>query len=373
MHTALTDLAQDGLLGDAELLLFYGFRKPASGDLDIGIIHGHSTKNRVNVGGSHAELQANYGDAWGLFADTVIPRPVITSNSVIPRNESGVPVFPSVDLNAITPADTRFLLEEYWSHIWAFAWGAADSPPIPWEEIASNPSVYYDTVKFRLPLGLAPPQTPNTLHTTIWGEFLVRTSSLLEDSPFVFYPKVLSTSTGSTPNTGSESIPRPTEMDTDDQPNIPNADAEQALLNGEKALSDAEKGLSGKEGSAPRQNGGDNGNTAGSSSSEDDQNGAHKKSGRKRANAESKDTENRPPAAKRAKRSKNTPHPGPSANSNPEPAHEMGPRRSSRRSSAKISPPATVAKKGHVKRRIVGWVESDEEEGAFEKERDASK
>ncbi|KAJ7670130.1 hypothetical protein DFH06DRAFT_1321141 [Mycena polygramma] len=50
----------------------------------------------------------------------------------------------------------------------------------------------------------------------------------------------------------------------------------------------------------------------------------------------------------------------------------MGPRRSSRRSSAKISPQATVTKKGHVKRRTVGWVDSDEEEGAFETERDAS-
>jgi hypothetical protein len=37
MHSALTDLAQGGLLGDAELLLFYAFRKPASGDLDIGM------------------------------------------------------------------------------------------------------------------------------------------------------------------------------------------------------------------------------------------------------------------------------------------------------------------------------------------------
>jgi hypothetical protein len=37
MHQALTDLAQAGLIGDAELLLFYGFRKPASGELDIGM------------------------------------------------------------------------------------------------------------------------------------------------------------------------------------------------------------------------------------------------------------------------------------------------------------------------------------------------
>jgi hypothetical protein len=37
MHYALSELAKGRLLGNAELLLFYGFRKPGSGDLDIGM------------------------------------------------------------------------------------------------------------------------------------------------------------------------------------------------------------------------------------------------------------------------------------------------------------------------------------------------
>jgi hypothetical protein len=44
-------------------------------------------------------------------------------------------------------------------------------------------------IKFPLPLTLVPPQTLNTLHTTIWAEHLVRTSSLFEDTPFVFHCK----------------------------------------------------------------------------------------------------------------------------------------------------------------------------------------
>ncbi|KAJ6582632.1 hypothetical protein DFH09DRAFT_1309580 [Mycena vulgaris] len=169
MHAALTDLSQGGLLGDAELLLFYGFRNPTSGDLDIG---------------THSEMQANYGNPWAAFAESVIPRPIVEETSVIPRNAFGVPVFPSIDLNIVTPADTRVLLTEYWAHLWD-----SNYPPIPWAAIANNPSGYYDTMRFNLPLSLIAPQTLNTLHTTVWAEYFVRTSSLFEDSPFTFYPR----------------------------------------------------------------------------------------------------------------------------------------------------------------------------------------
>ncbi|KAJ7874498.1 hypothetical protein B0H14DRAFT_2569183 [Mycena olivaceomarginata] len=157
MHQALTDLAQ------------------------VYFVEGHSVHNRINFGGSRAEFQTNYGDLWGMFADAVIPRPLVTEDSVIPRNAFGVPVFPGIDLNIVTPADT---LQS--AHVWA---PVTDYPPIPWEDLACNPSAYYDTVKFSLPLKLALPQTLNTLHTKIWAEHLIRTSSAFADTPFVFCSK----------------------------------------------------------------------------------------------------------------------------------------------------------------------------------------
>ncbi|KAJ7721361.1 hypothetical protein B0H16DRAFT_1473889 [Mycena metata] len=191
MHLALKDLTQGGQLGDAEMLLFYAFRKPVSGDLDIGTIHAHSVHNRTNFGGTRAELQTNHGDAWAIFADTVIPRPIVSTTSVIPRNSSGIPVFPSVDLNDLTPADTRVLLTEYWMHVWAYSCNPdSEFPQIPWGEIAAKPSVYYDTTKFTLPYALTAPAKLNTVETTVWAEYLVRTSSMFEETPFVFYPKV---------------------------------------------------------------------------------------------------------------------------------------------------------------------------------------
>ena len=36
MTLALRDLCQGKVLGDAEMLLFYGFREPSTGDLSIG-------------------------------------------------------------------------------------------------------------------------------------------------------------------------------------------------------------------------------------------------------------------------------------------------------------------------------------------------
>lgn len=72
----------------------------------------------------------------------------------------------------------------------AHSWSPdSNYPPIPWAAIANNPSGYYDTMRFNLPLPLIAPETLNTLHTTVWAEYFVRTSSLFEDSPFVFFPK----------------------------------------------------------------------------------------------------------------------------------------------------------------------------------------
>ncbi|KAJ7830536.1 hypothetical protein B0H13DRAFT_2371953 [Mycena leptocephala] len=69
---ALRELCRK-LLGDAEMVLFYAFREPAGGDLRAGMIHGHSVHNQVHFGGSHEELELQYGQAWSDFAKRVIP------------------------------------------------------------------------------------------------------------------------------------------------------------------------------------------------------------------------------------------------------------------------------------------------------------
>ncbi|KAJ7606762.1 hypothetical protein DFH06DRAFT_1149846 [Mycena polygramma] len=131
---ALRDLCQGKMLGDAEMLLFYGFREPAGGDLMTGTVHGHSVHNQVHFGGSRDELELHYGQPWSDFAERVIPRPA-TVNPFIPRNTDGRPVFPSIDVNSIAIGDMRMLLSDYFDQCWAHE--HSNDTTLPWEEIVT--------------------------------------------------------------------------------------------------------------------------------------------------------------------------------------------------------------------------------------------
>ncbi|KAJ6603851.1 hypothetical protein B0H10DRAFT_1957656 [Mycena sp. CBHHK59/15] len=63
-----------------------------------------------------ADYFQNRGRRGGIYV--LSKGPIVEESSVIPRNAFGVPVFPSIDLNIVTPVDTRVLLTEYWSHLW---------------------------------------------------------------------------------------------------------------------------------------------------------------------------------------------------------------------------------------------------------------
>ncbi|KAJ6546162.1 hypothetical protein B0H10DRAFT_1969716 [Mycena sp. CBHHK59/15] len=127
IHQALRGLCQSGIVGDAEMLLFYAFHEPETGDLKAGTradlaesIHGHSTHNKNNFDGD--ELEQTYGVPWAKFADGVIPRPVVEvpgSISIIMTSD-GVVIFPSIDLDTILPSSLRHLLQEYLSSVGKF-------------------------------------------------------------------------------------------------------------------------------------------------------------------------------------------------------------------------------------------------------------
>ncbi|KAJ7251019.1 hypothetical protein C8J57DRAFT_1666893 [Mycena rebaudengoi] len=196
MHAALSALCRNGILGNAELLMFYGFRSPTNGDLLTGTIHGHSSHNRINFGGDRSELQAKYGVPWITFAENVLPRPSIrTPISIIPRSPTGIPIFPCVDLNAATPSGTRQLLTEYFTELWdtkfpvAHMWGGADSeyPSIPWQKISTDPTMFYDVTQFSFPVKIQDPEKMSNVETVILSEYLMHNSSVLTVNPFRFW------------------------------------------------------------------------------------------------------------------------------------------------------------------------------------------
>ncbi|KAJ7825784.1 hypothetical protein B0H13DRAFT_2374799 [Mycena leptocephala] len=167
IHQALRGLCQSGIIGDAEILLFYAFREPEVGDLKAGTIHGHSKHNKTHFGGD--ELELTYGVPWAKFADNVIPRPMVCDSPYpITVTEDGV-VFPSIELDQIPPATLRHLLEEFkcWRVPCSLQGGT-----IPWDQIVLNPANFYDTEKFSFPFALKEPQTFTTFDTLAIAEFL---------------------------------------------------------------------------------------------------------------------------------------------------------------------------------------------------------
>ncbi|KAK7006977.1 hypothetical protein R3P38DRAFT_2728184, partial [Favolaschia claudopus] len=183
MHTALATLCQCGLLGDAELLLFYGWRD-LKGDISTGALHGHSAHNKTNFGGTDGELLRQYGLAWYKFAEDVIPGPAKPTNVniVLSQNPDGVPLFPSIDFGAVGLTDIRYLLSEYFDAVWVKSTGLTTT--IPWDEIGKTPSRYYHTVSFSFPAPLLPPNELTNVHVLLVAEYLSELSS--RSTPFVF-------------------------------------------------------------------------------------------------------------------------------------------------------------------------------------------
>ncbi|KAJ7251700.1 hypothetical protein C8J57DRAFT_1238524 [Mycena rebaudengoi] len=170
IHQALRGLCQGGIVGDAEMILFYAFREPQTGDLLAG--------TQRNFGGD--ELQQTYGVPWSIFADSVIPRPHIHDahsydSVLIATNANGTVIFPSLDLekNPIPLPNLRQLLREYFEKCWIHRDASgSESLPVPWTMIRADPSKFYDIQKFVFPIPLQNPESLTSLQTLVLGEFL---------------------------------------------------------------------------------------------------------------------------------------------------------------------------------------------------------
>ncbi|KAK6988775.1 hypothetical protein R3P38DRAFT_3442894, partial [Favolaschia claudopus] len=206
MHTALATLCQGGLLGNAELLLFYGWRDfPSSLSPELySSLHGHSAHDKTNFGGTDGELLRQYGLAWYKFAEDVIPGPAKPTNVniVLSQNPDGVPLFPSINFGAVG-TDIRYLLSEYFNAVWVKSTGLTTA--IPWVEIGQTPFRYYHTVSFSFPAPLLPPNELTNVHVLLVAEYLSELSS--RSTPFVFALDL----SAQQPQTGSTVIVPPIE------------------------------------------------------------------------------------------------------------------------------------------------------------------
>ncbi|KAJ7880809.1 hypothetical protein B0H14DRAFT_2566196 [Mycena olivaceomarginata] len=86
--------------------------------------------------------------------------------------------------------------------------GKANELPVPWDEIASDPSKFCDNQKFTLPLGLKFPQTMNSMETLMLGEFF---NSIRDSVPFHFTPDA----------SRPETVPAPSDQQVECTPSLP--------------------------------------------------------------------------------------------------------------------------------------------------------
>ncbi|KAJ7830730.1 hypothetical protein B0H14DRAFT_3872481 [Mycena olivaceomarginata] len=182
MSLALRDLCQGGLIGDAEMVLWYSFREVGNGDLMAGSIHSHSVHNDTNFGVG-LDFHAEYQNAWWDFCDHSIPSHVVP-NPLVPRNAAGQPVFPSIDVNTVKIAEVRTLLSDYFDQCWAHRAVGGQATSIPWDKIVSDPAAYYDTEAFRMKLDH--PQNLSAVQVLTLTQELLSTSLIDSPAPFCF-------------------------------------------------------------------------------------------------------------------------------------------------------------------------------------------
>ncbi|KAJ7459519.1 hypothetical protein B0H11DRAFT_2242584 [Mycena galericulata] len=180
---ALNGVCRGGLVGHMELLLLWAYREEG-GDLRYGVVNGHAAENTPNMADETEDWETSFDARWMRFAEDVIPRGRVAAPdyTVIPRNPSGIPVFPSLPLRKLSFEDITQILERYLTELWDY--GNSSNPP--WSAIAENADKYYDTSRFHLPVKLQSPDAFSTAETLALAEHFLLNAAADAKDPFVF-------------------------------------------------------------------------------------------------------------------------------------------------------------------------------------------
>ncbi|KAJ7490185.1 hypothetical protein B0H11DRAFT_2229106 [Mycena galericulata] len=173
----LTELCEGGQVGRLELMLFWAFRDD-DGHLRHGVINAHSANEVRDMADATPDWDSKFGDPWKDFAEQALPDPLTIK---MPRSPKGLPIFPTINLNAFTPSSISELMEEYLHRLWRFSW--KDIPPA-WNEINAEPGMYYDVAQFTLPYRLQAPELLGPVQVVALAEYFASAQP-----PFVFRDK----------------------------------------------------------------------------------------------------------------------------------------------------------------------------------------
>ncbi|KAF4609768.1 hypothetical protein D9613_012050 [Agrocybe pediades] len=135
-----------GRLGSCLLSMAWAFRDPETSSVKAG---------RVNIGfdSVHNDILDHIyaGDAedWLNYANITLPKHTPKVATTIPRDENGLPLFPSFNQDETHPAAMKQIVRDYLILLWDYTMGdARDAIALPWNDITIHPENYYDEWKF---------------------------------------------------------------------------------------------------------------------------------------------------------------------------------------------------------------------------------
>ncbi|KAI0026747.1 hypothetical protein K488DRAFT_75113, partial [Vararia minispora EC-137] len=205
----LSEVCQSGILGKAQMMLALSTR---AGELDEVIVRScfvRFTNDGVSLNSDEkgSAARAEFMKAWSLYANKTTPRSsasmIHPSAKVrIPFNEDGVPIFPEVDVQNI---DIRGTISAYLNAVWKFSRPGQVLDDSVWGAIQTDPSSFFDTVRFSLDL-------ENPANATKVSLFRMMTffSDMGAENPFIFYqsnPDAQKTSAAVAPDRAPPSPP----------------------------------------------------------------------------------------------------------------------------------------------------------------------
>ncbi|TEB34487.1 hypothetical protein FA13DRAFT_1788915 [Coprinellus micaceus] len=183
---ALKDLLKRDVAGTLAIKTALGYRKP-DGSISasmISVAYDTSTKHFLDFSMTPQEFHAEEA-IFSQQVDKVLPS-VHNITMVFPLNENQIPLW-NVDSAKATPMQLTEAARQFLAALWVFSFRSRRPiPPLPYSDLESNPSKYFDTSVFTLP---APFKSVKPADLYLLADFFDNHSK--SSTPFQFYEQGL--------------------------------------------------------------------------------------------------------------------------------------------------------------------------------------
>ncbi|KDR77763.1 hypothetical protein GALMADRAFT_155533 [Galerina marginata CBS 339.88] len=188
MYCALQNLCKRDRLGSVLMSFSWAFRSPKDDGLMMGSTYtGYDSHRKTEITIKPVDYDAQL-EAWLVHADATLPRKPQRFIYTFPFDEDGIPVLPNVDLGEASSNQVATLVSEYLATLWNFSHkGTEPVPSVPWDDIASHPDRYFDTLLHRLPVSLKSPDLMKGSPLTAFTLYEYFSKTIADSMPFQFY------------------------------------------------------------------------------------------------------------------------------------------------------------------------------------------